>query len=128
MKAESVELFRNLSDWDIDPPEYWDLHNEFGCTDMEYGANVLKLKFASISDSFRQLTLMFDAASIENIKLPLDTPLNMLTLELLYRGRNEVNNQLLEFDEMGRSYFYLEFCEGPKLGFWTKELSLAVVS
>ena len=47
-----------------------------------------------------------------------------LTIDTLYRGRAELDGELIEVSEDGKGYFYLEFYEGQKLEFWAKYISV----
>jgi len=124
MKAKDLDLFKNLCDWDLNPDEYWDLHNDFECVRIINEKGLLKFVFKSISDATNFLYLEFMDTELTHLDLSLAEPLATLTLDNVYRGRFQVNGDLIEFDQQQRGYFYLEFYEGPMFEFWSSGVSL----
>lgn len=124
MNAEQISLFKNLSDWDLNPDMYWDLHNDFDCLGIELSTGRIGLRFRSVSDRGFFLTMEFLDVDIACLRLAFDTPIAALTLDNLYRGRFEINDHLIEYDEQGRGYFYLEFYEGPTFELWATSVSV----
>lgn len=126
LNAKEIEFFRNLSEWDFDQGNYWDLHNDFGCVAVKLDAGVLILRFSALSDKTPALNLEFNEAEITQLNLSADKSLVTLTLDNLYRGRFQVDDRLIDVDDQGRGYFYLEFYEGPTLEFWSGTVKMTV--
>ena len=51
MNAQDVELFKNLSEWNLDSSNYWDLHNDFDCIEIKLAEGKLSLRFRAIFNS-----------------------------------------------------------------------------
>lgn len=128
LTAEEIEFFKNLSEWDFDQGNYWDLHNDFDCVGVELAAGVLNLRFRALAEKTPSLNLEFDDAEITVANLSTDKSFSALTLDNLYRGRFQVDDRLIDVDNRGRGYFYLEFYEGPRLEFWSKTVNMTVNS
>lgn len=45
-------------------------------------------------------------------------------IDTLYRGRFEENNQLKEYSEDGKGYFYLSFYNDEEIQFWAEEFKI----
>jgi hypothetical protein len=119
VKAQEIELFRNLSDWEFNAGEYWDLHNDFDCVRIALQNEVLEFTFKSLSDPLCMLILKFVDAELVRFDLPMVEALAAKTLDNLYRGRVQVGTDLIELDHNRRGYFYMEFYEGALLEFWS---------
>ena len=119
-----IELFKNLCDWDLERNNHRDLHSDFGCNGIEFAQQSLHLKFQGLAKSSHKLEIEFMNVEVVRMDISFDEPLANLTLDSLYRGRFEIDGGLVEFDERGRGYFYLEFYEGPELEFWSKSVSM----
>ena len=118
LNSREIELFKNLSQFEIDKV-YYDFHNDFDCIKIFFESTSLILLFRSITDSnyvsfkFEKVILeRFDIFNFEEI----------LTIDNIYRGRFQRNNELLEFGIDGKSYFYIEFYEGPKIELWSERI------
>jgi len=116
----SIELFKNLAQYYYDN-QYYDFHNDYSCKKIFYSNGLLTFQFKSlIEDIWVALTflevnvVMLNFFNINRIK--------DLTLDNLYRGRTEINGELVETAGNGKCYFYLEFYEGQKMEFWAKYL------
>lgn len=118
-----IDLFKNLCDWDLEPDNYRDLHNDFGCIGIELAHRSLHLKFRGLAKSAHRLDIEFKNVEVVRMDIAFDEPLANLTVDNLHRGRCEINGGLVEVDGHGRGYFYLQFYEGPELEFWSDTVS-----
>jgi len=114
--ATSVPFFKDLAQYDFDNANY-DFHNDYSFEKLSYASGLLRLVFKSLIGR-NQLSLMFTDVNIMTIDFFNVNDVENLTLDILYRGRAEVNGALIELLEDGRGYFYLEFYEGQTLEFW----------
>ncbi len=126
MNAEEIELFKNLSEWDFDQGNYWDLHNDFDCVGVKLETGVLILRFRALSEKTPSLDLEFNGAEITRLNFSADKSLFTLTLDNLYRGRFQVDDKLIDVDDQGRGYFYVDFYEGATLEFWSETVKMTV--
>ncbi|HRB70534.1 MAG: hypothetical protein E2604_10125 [Flavobacterium sp.] len=120
--ATSIEFFKNLAQYDYDN-RYYDFHNDYGCEKLSYSNGILLILFKSLVDggllSFKFTDVIIITLDFFNVK-----EVENLTLDNLYRGRAELNGDVIEISEDGKGYFYLEFYEGQKLEFWAKGIGL----
>jgi len=122
INATSIEFFKNLTQYDYDN-RYYDFHNDYSCEKLSYSDGVLLFLFKSlIGDIF--LSLKFTGVKIITLNFFNVKDVENLTLDNLYRGRVELNGELIEVSEDGKGYFYLEFYEGQKLEFWANGISI----
>jgi hypothetical protein len=119
--SKNIELFQNLSLIEFDNSSF-DLHNDFNCLKVKLQNNVLILVFQNIVHKFLVI-VSFNNITFTVIEFNFTEIMRDLTIDNLYRGRFEVNETLIEFDN-GRGYFYLEFCEGQKFEFWSEGMSI----
>lgn len=120
--AISIEFFKNLAQSDYDS-RYYDFHNEYGCEKLSYSNGILLILFKSLIDGVL-LSLKFTDVKIITLNFFNVKEVENLTLDNLYRGRGELNGDLIEISEDGKGYFYLEFYEGQKLEFWAKDMGI----
>lgn len=120
--AKDIELFRNLAQWDLESV-YYDFHNDFICILIKFGETTLTLKFRRTADE-ADITVSFLNTTIVNFEFTVLPESDELRIDLLYRGRFEKEGQLLETDENGRAYFYLEFCDEQKIEFFSGSISI----
>jgi|SRR5690606_33725540 len=120
--ATSIEFFKNLAQYDYDN-RYYDFHNEYGCEKLSYSNGILLILFKSLVDDVL-LSLKFTDVKIITLDFFNVKEVENLTLDNLYRGRVELNGDLIEISEDGKGYFYLEFYEGQKLEFWAKDMGI----
>ena len=111
IKAKEIELFKNLSQIELDNL-FYDFHNDFDCIQVLFESNMLILLFKNIMKG-DFVSFKFDNATIESFDSLNFEELKNLTVDNIYRGRFQKNDQLFEFDINGKSYFYIEFYEGP---------------
>lgn len=113
IKAKEIELFKNLTQIELDNL-FYDFHNDFDCIQVLFESNMLILLFKNIMKG-DFVSFKFDNATIESFDSLNFEELKNLTVDNIYRGRFQKNDQLFEFDINGKSYFYIEFYEGPSI-------------
>lgn len=120
--ATSIEFFKNLVQYDYDN-RYYDFHNDYNCEKLSYSDGILLILFKSLVGEIL-LSLKFTDVKIITLDFFNVKDVENLTLDNLYRGRYELNGDLIELSEDGKGYFYLEFYEGQKLEFWAKSVDV----
>ncbi|WP_367916113.1 hypothetical protein [Leadbetterella sp. DM7] len=123
MKAAiSIEFIKNLAQYDYNN-HYYDFHNDYSCEKISYSDSILLIVFKNLIDGLL-LSLKFTEVKITTIDFFNVKEIEGLTLDNLYRGRTQLNGDLIEVSEDGKGYFYLEFYEGQKLEFWAKGIGV----
>ena len=122
IEAASIEFIINLAQYDYGN-RYFDFHNEYSCEKLSYCNGILLLCFENLI-SGDKVSLKFIDVNITAVEYFSGKGIEGLTLDLLYRGRVELNGNLIEISEDGKGYFYLEFYEGQSMEFWAKGLCL----
>lgn len=118
IKSKNIELFRNLSLYDLDG-EYYDFHNEYDCINITLGTDkVLLLTFESTLNKKKVQMKFFDVEIKSMIFFNYAQSQN-LTIDNLYRGRFEEQGKLYDFSDDEKGCFYLEFYEGQTIEFWS---------
>ena len=122
INVTSIKFFKNLAQFDYNNL-YYDLHNDYNCEKLTFSDGILLIQFKSIiNDNLLFIKFMdtklvylnvFNVKEVEN-----------LSLDNLYRGRFELNGELIDVSIDGEAYFYLEFYEGQKFEFWAKNMSI----
>ncbi|ATL49402.1 hypothetical protein COR50_20700 [Chitinophaga caeni] len=120
--ATSIEFIKNLAQYDYNN-HYYDFHNDYSCEKISYSDSILLIVFKSLIDGLF-LSLKFTEVKITTVDFFNVKEIEGLTLDNLYRGRVELNGELIEVSENGRGYFYLEFYEGQKMEFWAKDIGI----
>lgn len=120
--ATSIEFFKNLAQYEYDNQNY-DFHNDYSCEKLSYSNGILLILFKSLVGGVL-LSLKFTDVKITTLDFFNVKEVENLTLDNLYRGRVELNGNLIEISEEGNGYFYMEFYEGQKLGFWAKNVDV----
>ncbi len=120
--ATSLEFLKNLSQYDYNN-QYYDFHNDYNCEKLSYTKGLLLIIFKKMVDE-AFLSLKFTDVKITTIDFYNVKEVEGLTIDTLYRGRAELNGELIEVSEDGRGYFYLEFYEGQKMEFWAKGIGV----
>ena len=120
--ATSIEFFKNIAQYDYDN-RYYDFHNDYICEKLSYSDGILSILFKSLVDGIF-LSLKFKEAKIISLDFFNVKAVENLTLDNLYRGRCELNGDLIEISKDGNGYFYLEFYEGQKLEFWANGMDI----
>jgi hypothetical protein len=118
MKSKSIDLFENLSQGEYEG-KYFDFHNDFDCVKiLLLPSGFLILLFKNILNG-EFVKMKFTHVSIRKMEFFNFNKVENLTIDNLYRGRVEIDGDLLEFKDGDIGYFYLEFDEGQKLEFWS---------
>jgi hypothetical protein len=118
MKSKSIDLFENLSQGEYEG-KYFDFHNDFDCVKiLLLPSRFLILLFKNILNG-EFVRMKFAHVSIRKMEFFNFNKVENLTIDNLYRGRVEIDGDLLEFKDGDIGYFYLEFDEGQKLEFWS---------
>lgn len=120
--ATSIEFLKNIAQYDYNN-RYYDFHNDYNCEKLSYSDGILFILFKSLIDGIF-LSLKFTDVKITTLDFFNMKEVESLTLDTLYRGRVELNGNLIEVSEDGRGYFYLEFYEGQRLEFWAKDVGI----
>ena len=110
---KNLELFVDFSQ-NIFGGKTYDFHNDFICEEILYRSFSLSSKFVNTAENLT-VTLIFHNVSIEMMEISTSSSEKVLTLDNLYRGRFELDGELVEFSKNGKSYFYIEFLEGVKI-------------
>jgi hypothetical protein len=118
---QDIDLFKNLAQLEINET-YFDFHNDFYCREFRYLNNVLEIVMKNNSNKI--VLIRFDHVVITKSDFGEYTFVNDLTVDQIYRGRTEFGNQLIEIDNEGRGYFYLEFDEGQRMEFWSSGIQV----
>ncbi len=118
----SLELFKNLAQYDYNN-QYYDFHNDYNCETISYSQGILLIILKKMLDGVL-LSLKFTDVKITKLAFSNVKEVGGLTIDTLYRGRAELNGELIEISEDGRGYFYLEFYEGQKMEFWAKSMDV----
>lgn len=123
MKAKDIELFKNLSQ-NEHGNKWIDFHNDFDCVKVNLKiGGLLMLWFKGVNND-ELIRLKFSDVLIEKMEFFNSNKVENLTIDNLYRGMVERDGELLEYNENGSGYFYLEFDEGQKLEFWSSGLDV----
>jgi hypothetical protein len=103
----SIEFFKNLAQYDYDN-RYYDFHNNYSCEELSYSNGILLFLFKSYIDG-TFLSLKFTDVKITALDLFNVKDVESLTLDNLYRGKFELNGDLIEISEEGNGYSFLFF-------------------
>jgi hypothetical protein len=114
--SKNIELLLNLSQFEVGNV-YYDFHNDFDCNRISLENNFLILLFKKIVEGYI-ISFRFENVEIVNLEFINFSEFKNLTIDNIYRGRFEENGQLIEFNNMEKSYFYLEFDQGSKMELW----------
>ena len=120
ISAKDLEIIRNLAQIEIDN-SYYDFHNDYDCIKIMFENNSLILFFKHIVGG-NLISFGFNEAIIEKFDFFNFYEFKNLTIDTLYRGRFESNGNLTEFNDEGKSYFYLEFVEGANIELWCESI------
>lgn len=120
IRANTLEFLENLVQYDYNN-HYYDLHNDFYCTQVLFEGSIIILMFESISNH-NTLLVKFTKAEIVNFKFFSSAREKKLTIDTMYRGRALVDGKLVDISNDDRAYFYIEFYEGQAIEFWADEM------
>jgi len=125
VELKNIELFKDLTAID-ELLIVADLHNDYDCTSIDYSddSKMLTINFTSNNRKVNRSTvyLRFEDATLMKFDLAFKAMIDKSTLNILYRGRFESNNGLLEYSEQKGFYFYMEFEEGDKFEFFAQKM------
>jgi len=122
INSKEIEPFKNLSQLEIGSI-YYDFHNDFNCIKIVFEDSFLILLFKNIVDEYI-VSFKFEKVILERFEFFNFEALNNLTIDNLYRVRFQAESELLEFDNTGKSYFYIEFCEEVKIELWCQAITI----
>lgn len=98
---------------------YYDLHNDFECIRITYSLIEKKLELRFTNDDDR-IIITFHDARLGGCSLHPTQARS--TMDLFYRGRFEMNNNLHEMTSKGEYYYYLAFLEQDKLEVFARQV------
>lgn len=122
IRAKTLEFLKNLAQYDYNN-QYYDLHNDFWCSQILFEGSVIFLVFESMSNG-KVLTVKFTKTEISNFKFFNSAKEKKLTIDTMYRGRAVVDGNLVEVSNDDKAYFYIEFYEGQTIEFWAAEMEV----
>ncbi|MBP7345690.1 MAG: hypothetical protein KA952_04035 [Sediminibacterium sp.] len=118
MNANDIELFKNLSQEEYNG-KYFDFHNDYDCVKVIlFVDGFLTLIFRNIVNK-QMVKLKFSDVTISTMDFFNFNKVENLTIDNLYRGKAELEGELVELKNGNIGYFFLEFDEGQKLEFWS---------
>ena len=121
LPSNTFDLFQNISQFYFREVSF-DFHNDFNCEQVIFENHRLCLVFSN-TENKSTVSLCFQDTTITYCQFDFTSQIESLTIDNLYRGRFEIDGSLIEFDN-DRGYFYLEFCEGPKMEFWCASIRI----
>lgn len=121
IQAQDILLFQNLAEYEYEGA-YYDFHNDYECSLVEYDGSVLRIVFVKSKERIT-VSIRFQNTKLERVHFTPFDATDKQTIDLMYRGRAERDGKLVEY-ELQRAYFYLEFYEGLSLEFWSESLIL----
>lgn len=122
--APSIEILADLTRPEQSGQQY-DLHGMLHFDGISLDNNILTLKFKDNSAA-NLVSLIFHQVTPTRFTFMNTSDEFTWTLDLLYRGRVEVNGKLIELSEDGRGYFYVDFLEGQTMEFWAAGMEVKV--
>jgi hypothetical protein len=122
LAINTIEFIKDLVQLEYEGT-YYDFHNGHDCENILYEKSQLTLVFKNKLNNtiihYRFLDVIITKMFFFNVENT-----SGLTLISLYRGRTEVNNELVDSLNGELSYMYLEFDEGQNLEFWSSYLEI----
>ena len=109
MNSSEIKLFKNLSEFENENI-FYDFHNDYDCLKIILDMNNFHIVFKSEMDN---KLIYFTFCEVEIIKCELRnfSEFQNISIDNIYRGRFEENGILKEINELGKSYFYIDFYE-----------------
>lgn len=120
INVSSIEFLKSLAQYDYDG-HYYDFHNDYSCEKLSFLDGALVILFKKNVDGSESSLNFFDA-QISAFEFYYGK--EPLVVDSLYRGRVELDGELRDLSDDGKGYFYMEFCEGQRLEFWAKGVSV----
>lgn len=107
---------------------FFDLHNDYDCTDINYKLLDKTIRFLfqpRIPEPMKKdLCLLFEEATIASFNVNLKCTADSCTLDLFYRGRYEIDSDLIDVSPHGEGIFYIDFWEGDSFIIFSKKVTL----
>jgi len=122
IESEKIEFFENLAQSEFGSV-YYDFHNDYLCNKISQNNECLEILLDHIEKE-TPVTLKFFEVEIVQTNFNFMEEHKDLTIDILYKGRFEVNGQLFECSSSSKSYFYLEFYEGQSIEFFCSSIGL----
>lgn len=121
--ALSIPLFESITQHNYNNI-YYDFHNDYNCTSINLENSLFTLTFTKISDA-SVVVLIFHNTVFTKLNLRILQEPDADTIDMIYRGRFELDNKLSETDGYGRGYFYIAFCDETSIELWAESIALA---
>ena len=129
MDLTNSELFKDLTAIS-EENQFFDLHNDYSCKAISYDSatKVLRAIFEPCKSKTNNLCLEFTEARIAKLFFYFSCSQDASTISAFYRGRFEIEGELLEYLKSDERYFYIDFQEEDKLEVFAKKVSLFELS
>ncbi len=127
INLENMTLFAPILDFTIGE-EHIDLHNDYDCQNIVELADKreVALYFNHTKHHHKKIVLLFGQAKITTTKHLISDTSRSVTLSNFHRGKfTTEGNDLLEINNEGQKYFYLDFSEGQQMKIFAKTISLS---
>ena len=125
-----IELTNNLLLENISFLKYenisLDIHNDYNFKELSFEHNRMKISFNEISNNFKIIEFVFENIEVVKLKMIQFEVPDSITLDNFYRGKTELNENILEEDSSKRKYFYLDFLEDIQIELWCSRLYLQI--
>ncbi len=108
--VEKLELFRDLARMECGTA-YFDFHNDFDFSGWSYSDQTLIFCFTRPTDDLR-VELTFRGVDLLEVRFNNGRDSEALTIDTLYRGRLEIEGDLLDVSADGRFCIYFDFLDG----------------
>ena len=103
-----------------------DIHNDYNFKELSFEQNRMKISFNEISNNFKIVEFVFENIEVVKLKMVQFEVPDSITLDNFYRGKTELNENILEEDSSKRKYFYLDFLEDIQIELWCSRLYLQI--
>lgn len=106
-----------------------DLHNSYYCNCWKFDKEISELRMtfnaALTTENPRQIELLFIDVELSDALVSFEEGEENKTISAFYRGRFQLGNELFEFDQFGRSYFYIEFLGKSRIELFARSCRLS---
>jgi len=108
----NFELFKNFAEFKVDDCHV-DLHNEFDCQSIYFWSAKKQLTLSFKPNEYckqkiNSVEVVFDDCIIECYSAKLNSDTDSDTIDVMYRGRFEIDNEeLAEASDNGMNYYYI---------------------
>ncbi len=115
-------LFENLTILNIED-KYIDIHNDYDFVNFEYCSTKkeIRLSFSMIINPLETFCFYFNGVTISSINIHQFDSVNNFIVDIVYRGKFEIDGSLHEKSKKNEYYFYIDFLDDIKLEFWALE-------